>query len=113
MAETSHKEGTHGSPPKLRAGWLYQQIIFDGIDECCDYSILIKDISSLLSATPVKTLLFSHPNVDIPEDMPDDHRFSIGQFTSGDIQTFLERNLVDLVARRLLPSTADINQLRS
>lgn len=95
-----------------QAGFI-QQIILDGIDESCDHAILIKDMSSLLSATPVKTLLFSRPNIDIPEDMPDEHRFNIGQFTSGDIQTFLERNLINLVTRRLLPSTANINQLRS
>lgn len=95
-----------------QAGFI-QQIILDGIDESCDHAILIKDISSLLSATPVKTLLFSRPNVDIPEDVPDEHRFNVGQLTSGDIQTFLERKLIDLVARRLLPSTANINQLRA
>ncbi|KAJ4297992.1 hypothetical protein N0V90_005891 [Kalmusia sp. IMI 367209] len=95
-----------------QAGFI-QTIVLDGIDECSDHAALIDDVSSMLTATSVKTLLFSRPTVNIPNEVPRAYQFSVGQATSGDIEMYLERQLTSLVSRGLLPPTADVSQLCS
>ncbi|KAJ4355440.1 uncharacterized protein N0V89_003456 [Didymosphaeria variabile] len=97
----------------LASDFDHLTIILDGIDEAIQPDMLGRQLKELVTASPIKLILFSRPNVNSLHKLVDQrHRIAVNrEAMSSDIRLFLEHQLQEFVDNEKLPDSADIEGL--
>lgn len=88
-------------------------LVLDGIDEAVQPEMMCLQLKELVTASPIKLILFSRPNINrLHKLVGQANRIAVNrEAMSPDIRLFLEHQLQDFVENEKLPRSANIEEL--
>lgn len=88
-------------------------IVLDRIDECSDYSSLVRDLVAIMQQTSTRLIQSSRQNVGIlRRTVPKAANIAVEKpSVRQDIRLYLRRNIGTLIREDILPSSDDANKL--
>ncbi|OAG03138.1 uncharacterized protein CC84DRAFT_960161 [Paraphaeosphaeria sporulosa] len=88
-------------------------LVLDGIDEAVQPEMMCPHLKELVTASPIKLIMFSRPNINSLHKLVDQtNRIAVNrEAMSPDIRMFLEHQLQDFVENEQLPDSANIEEL--
>ncbi|KAF9736590.1 hypothetical protein PMIN04_009655 [Paraphaeosphaeria minitans] len=88
-------------------------LVLDGIDEAAQPEMLCPQLKDLVTASPIKVILFSRPNINsLHKLVSQTNRIAVNrEAMSPDIRLFLKHQLQELVENEKLPYSANIEEL--